>query len=179
MKSKRFFNIVLAFALLVSMQIACGTETEEPTSEAEVTEEAAATESESANEPAQPAEVNPAVQGEPGTWLVMLYQNADDEILEEDIFIDLNEAEIVGSTDAVTIVSQIDRYDGAYEGDGDWISTKRYFVNQDSDLETIASEELEDLGELDSGDSSTLVEFANWAITTYPADNYVLILSDH
>jgi hypothetical protein len=176
MKANRFFNIALAFAMLVSMQIACGTQdgpvgvemTEEPAGESSVTEESA-----------QPAQLNPAVQGEPGTWLVMLYQNADDEILEEDIFIDLNEAEIVGSTDAVTIVSQIDRFDGAYDGDGDWISTKRYFVNQDNDLETIASEELEDLGELDSGDSNTLVEFADWAITTYPADNYVLILSDH
>jgi hypothetical protein len=179
MKANRFFNIVLAFALLVSMQIACGTETEIP-SDAEMTEEAEATEPESADEPAQPAQqLNPAVQGKPGTWLVMLYQNADDEILEEDIFIDLNEAEIIGSTDAVTIVSQIDRFDGAYDGDGDWISTKRYFVNQDNDLETINSEELEDLGEMDSGDSNTLVEFATWAINTYPADNYVLILSDH
>jgi len=30
--------------------------------------------------------------GAPGTWLVMLYQNADDEVLEQDIFTDLNEA---------------------------------------------------------------------------------------
>ncbi|MFO7632857.1 MAG: hypothetical protein R6W76_09970 [Caldilinea sp.] len=42
-------------------------------------------------------------------WLVMLYQNADDEVLEADIFTDLNEAELVGSTDAVTIVAQMDR----------------------------------------------------------------------
>jgi hypothetical protein len=174
MKSKRFLNILLAFALLMSAQIACGTDTEVP-AETAATDEASAP----ASDTGETNPVNPAVQGEPGTWLVMLYQNADDEILEEDIFIDLNEAEIVGSTDAVTIVSQIDRYDGAYEGDGDWVSTKRYFVNQDNDLETIASEEIEDLGEMDSGDSNTLVEFATWAINTYPADNYVLILSDH
>lgn len=120
-----------------------------------------------------------APAGEPGTWLVMLYQNADDEILEEDIFTDLNEAEIVGSTDSVTIVSQIDRFDGAYQGDGDWISSKRYLVTQDDDLGTINSQELADLGEVDSGNKDTLVEFATWAIQTYPADKYVLILSDH
>ncbi|MBI5952878.1 MAG: hypothetical protein HY865_14570 [Chloroflexi bacterium] len=176
MKANRFFNIILAFTLLFGTQFACKTFTEEP-ADTEMTE-APAEESSPAEETGEP-DVNPAAQGEPGTWLVMLYQNADDEILEEDIFIDLNEAEIVGSTDAVTIVSQIDRYDGAYDGDGDWISTKRYFVTQDGDLETVASDELEDLGELDSGDSATLVDFANWAITTYPADNYVLILSDH
>jgi hypothetical protein len=174
MKASRLLSVMLAFVLLVSGQIACNTLTEEPVEPA-ITEAPA----EEPNTADEPATINPAVQGEPGTWLVMLYQNADDEILEEDIFIDLNEAEVVGSTDAVTIVSQIDRYDGAYDGDGDWISTKRYFVTQDGDLETVASEELEDLGEMDSGDSNTLVDFANWAITTYPADNYVLILSDH
>jgi hypothetical protein len=158
----------------VSAQISCNTLTEEPI-DVEVTDEVV----DPADETNEPAQLNPAVQGEPGTWLVMLYQNADDEILEEDIFIDLNEAEIVGSTDQVTIVSQLDRYDGAYDGDGDWISTKRYFVNQDDDLESVASEELEDLGEMDSGDKNTLVDFATWAITTYPADHYVLILSDH
>ena len=28
-------------------------------------------------------------------------------------------------------------------------------------------------------DGATLVDFATWAMETYPADNYVLILSDH
>ena len=112
-------------------------------------------------------------------WLVMLYQNADDPILEKDIFLDLNEAELVGSSDAVTIVSQLDRYDGEFDGDGDWTSTKRFLVTQDDDLDTIASEEIKDLGEVDSGSPKTLVDFAVWAMTTYPARKYALILSDH
>lgn len=113
------------------------------------------------------------------TWLIMLYQNADDEILEQDIFIDLNEAELIGSSDQITIVSQMDRYDGAFDGDGDWTGAKRFLVSQDDDLETINSEEIEDLGEVDSGDKDTLIEFATWAIESYPANKYVLILSDH
>jgi hypothetical protein len=177
-KASRFLNITLATTLLFSVQLACNTMTGEPI-DTGITEESAKPAHGTSSEPEQNSESATAVQGEPGTWLVMLYQDADDEILEEDIFIDLNEAEIVGSTDNVKIVSQIDRYDGAYEGDGDWISTKRYLVKQDGDLESIASEELEDLGEMDSGDSNSLVEFADWAITNYPADNYVLILSDH
>lgn len=87
----------------------------------------------------------PALQEET-EWLVMLYQNADDEVLEGDIYTDLNEAELIGSTDDVTIVSQFDRYDGAFDGDGDWTTAKRYFVTQDDDLETVNSEELEDSG---------------------------------
>ncbi|MDQ3250026.1 MAG: hypothetical protein M3Q45_12575, partial [Chloroflexota bacterium] len=45
-----------------------------------------------------------ARQTEEAEWLVMLFQNADDPVLEEDIFMDLNEAELVGSTDDVVIV---------------------------------------------------------------------------
>lgn len=120
----------------------------------------------------------PAQQGE-SDWLVMLYQNADDEVLEGDIYTDLNEAEIVGSTDDVVIVSQFDRYDGAFDGDGDWTTTKRYLVTQDDDLATVNSEEIEDLGEIDSGAPETLADFMIWAITNFPAKKYALILSDH
>ena len=121
----------------------------------------------------------PVVAGEPGTWLIMLYSDADDEILEEDMAFDLNEAELVGSTDGVTVVAQMDRYVGGYAGDGDVTSTKRYLLTQDADLYTVNSEELADLGEVDMGDGRSLVEFGTWAIGSYPAEHYVLILSDH
>lgn len=120
-----------------------------------------------------------AVVGEPGTWLVMLYADADDELIEEDIAFDLNEAELVGSSDRVTLVAQVDRYAGGYEGDGDVTSTKRYLLTQDSDLYTVNSEELVDLGEVDMGEGGTLSDFATWAIQSYPAEHHVLILSDH
>jgi hypothetical protein len=109
----------------------------------------------------------------------MLYQNADDEILEGDIYTDLNEAELVGSTDDVVIVSQFDRFEGAFDGDGDWTSTKRFLVTQDDDLTTVNSEELDDLGEIDSGDPQALADFMVWAMTNFPAKKYALILSDH
>ena len=112
-------------------------------------------------------------------WLVMLYQNADDQILEGDIFTDLNEAELVGSNDKVTIVTQFDRYDGAFDGDGDWTGTKRFLVTQDDDLSVIGSEEIDDLGEVDSGAPETLTDFMVWAMTNYPAKKYALIMSDH
>ena len=61
----------------------------------------------------------------------MLYQDADDKILEEDIFIDFNEAERVGSTDRVKVVAQMDRYKGGFTGDGNWTSTRRYELTRD------------------------------------------------
>ncbi len=127
----------------------------------------------------EPAAASQPISGETSTWLVMLYQVADDEMLEQDIFIDLNEAEMVGSSDQVTIVSQLDRYQGGFAGDGDWTSTKRFLISQDADLTSIGSTEIADLGEVNSGDWNTLVDFATWAIQTYPAEKYVLILADH
>jgi hypothetical protein len=112
--------------------------------------------------------------------------DADDEILEKDMFLDLNEAEMVGSTAQVKIVAQIDRYKGGsrssdYQGGDDSSSTRRYLVTKDpqSDLETLTSPVLADLGEADMGNPKTLVDFTEWAIRTYPARKYALILSDH
>ena len=129
--------------------------------------------------PILPVQAAPHQLQEDPEWLVMLYQNADDEVLEGDIFTDLNEAELVGSTDAVTIVAQLDRHDAAFDGDGDWTTAKRFLVTQDDDLSALASEEIEDLGEVDSGAPETLVDFAVWAMTNFPAQKYALILSDH
>jgi len=113
------------------------------------------------------------------TWTVMLYQDADDKILEQDIFIDLNEVERVGSSESVQIVAQIDRCRGGYQGDGDWVSARRYFVTQDSDLTRINSDMVAELGEVNMADGQTLVDFVSWAVENYPADKYALILSDH
>jgi len=79
---------------------------------------------------AQHQVVNPGDQ----TWLVMLYEDADDEILERDLSFDVNESESVGSSNRVTIVAQFDRTYGAYEGEGDWTSPRRILLNVDCDL---------------------------------------------
>jgi len=113
-------------------------------------------------------------------WLIILYQDADDEVLEEDIVIDFNEAEISGPSEQVTVIVQIDRHKGGrFRGDGGWTTTKRFELKKDADLNHIRSKEIVDLGELDSGDYKTLVDFATWAIKTYPADKVALVLSDH
>lgn len=121
----------------------------------------------------------PAATGSGQTWTVMLYQDADDKILEQDIYIDLNEVERVGSSDRVQIVAQIDRFKGAYSADGNWTSTRRYHITRDMDFTNVHSELVDDLGEQNMADGDTLVDFITWAAEAYPADNYVLILSDH
>jgi len=121
----------------------------------------------------------PAASGEGQTWLVMLYQDADDKVLEQDIYVDLNEAERVGSSDRVHIVAQLDRYRGGYQADGDWTGARRFYVTHDEDLERVGSEVVADLGEVNMADANTLVDFVTWAVESYPADRHLLILSDH
>jgi hypothetical protein len=113
------------------------------------------------------------------TWTVMLYQDADDKILEQDVYVDLNEAERTGSTDRVNIVTQMDRFKSGYKGDGNWTGAIRFYVTKDDDLTQVHSQEVGDLGEVNMSDPRTLVDFVTWAMAAYPADKYALILSDH
>lgn len=171
----RFINSALALVLMVSSLAACDNTTSMADSIPSSPEVNQTTQSLKTSN----IQSTPTKPDQPSTWLIMLYQNGDDEVLEEDTVIDLNEAEIVGSTEQVMIVSQIDRYDGGFDGDGDWTTAKRFFLTRDNDLNIIHSKELDDLGEIDSGNPDTLVDFATWAIGAYPADHYVLILGDH
>ena len=127
----------------------------------------------------------PAAPGRPSAgnanqkWTVMLYLDADDKILDQDIFFDLNEAERVGSDENVNIVAQIERYMSRGQGAGAIAGGKRFYITRDEDLSRVNSKAVADLGDVDMSDSQTLVDFATWAIQTYPADKYVLVMSDH
>jgi len=112
-------------------------------------------------------------------WTVILYEDADDKVLEEDMVNDVNEMEMVGSTPQVNIVVQLDRAEGAFTGDGDWTGTRRLYITQDNDLNQITSPVVQDMGEADMGNPQTLIDFMTWAIKKYPAKKYALVMSDH
>ena len=190
---KNYFKYIVILSLVFSM-IACGgldeTETAtpepsgsnilQPTEEVENSEVAEG--SEEAETPdvseADSSESVPVGDGSKPQWTVMFYMDADDETLEKDIFTDLNEAETVGSSDQVNIVALLDRYKGGFNGDGNWNSARRFYLTQDDDLSTIASE-YDDMGELDMSQTKTLIDFVTWAVENYPAEKYMLVMSDH
>jgi hypothetical protein len=58
-----------------------------------------------------------------------------------------------------------------------WTDCKRFLITKGLGLG--AGNELMDMGEVDMGDPNTLVAFTRWAIQTYPAQKYALILSGH
>ena len=121
----------------------------------------------------------PPEQADEAEWLLMFYVDADDDTLELDMLIDLQEAELVGSTDQVHIVAQVDRFKGSFDGMGDFTGAKRLYITQDDDVNVIGSEVVEDLGEVNMADSETLLDFITWAVANYPARKTMLVLSDH
>ena len=122
-------------------------------------------------------------------WTVMVYLDADNN-LESAGIDDINEMEMVGSSSDVNIVVQVDRIpysvlaanNQGYADDtsnGNWTNTRRYYITQDFDTVQINSQLKSDLGELNMGDPQTLVDFANWAVTEYPAEKYLLVIWNH
>lgn len=113
-------------------------------------------------------------------WTVMVFLDGDND-LEAAALDDLNEMEAAGSTANVNIVVQIDRIPGYDSSNGNWTSTRRYYVTQDPGgyNSTVVSTMIADLGELNMGNPTTLSNFVNWAQTNYPANNYLLVLWDH
>ena len=113
-------------------------------------------------------------------WTVMVYMDGDNN-LEGAAIDDFNELEDAGSDANVNIVVQIDRISGYDSSNGDWETTQRYYVTPDANGydTTIVSTLISDLGELNMGHPNTLIDFVNWARTTYPADYYLLVLWDH
>ena len=131
-----------------------------------------------ASRPHRPPVDPVAQQQKTAAWTVMVYIAADNNLEVQGLY-DISEMEAVGSSEDVNIVVQIDRAEGYTTIDGDWTGARRFYVEQDDKPTTIGSPVLEDMGEIDSGDPATVADFATWAITTYPAEHYMLILWDH
>jgi hypothetical protein len=112
-------------------------------------------------------------------WTIIVYSAADDEVLEESMWFDINEMEMIGSNAQMNIVVQIDRYASGFSGDGDWADTRRYLIMPDNNLDSITSPVVQSLGEVDTGDPQTLIDFVTWAVQNYPARKYALVMSDH
>jgi len=116
--------------------------------------------------------------GKPAEWTVMIYLDADNN-LESAGIDDINEMEMVGSSSDVNIVVQADRILEYDNSNGDWTTTRRYYIKQDSNPTQINSELIEDLGELNMGDPETLIGFSSWAVNEYPAKKYLLVIWNH
>jgi len=110
-------------------------------------------------------------------WTIMVYMAADND-LESAAIDDLNEMEYVNLPNDIKVTFLIDRAEGYDTSNGDWTGTKVGIVTFDQDPQMIKSP-MEDWGEKNTGDPSTLKEFINWSIQKAPAENYMLVIWDH
>jgi hypothetical protein len=132
-------------------------------------------------------------------WTVMVYLNAA-TYLEPFGIKDLNEMEFAGSTADVNVVVELARYQGkqAVKPNGGYLSnpysdfsgafyygldnqpgTCRYYVLKDDDALRVRSVMIENIGETDAGRPEPLTEFGKWAVESFPAENYALVIWNH
>ena len=103
-------------------------------------------------------------------WTYLTFLNGHNN-LDPYGFIDINEAEKVGSTDKINVVIQ-------------WASlasktTKRLYITQDSDTAQVTSPIVEELPRVDMGDWRALAEFIQWGVRNYPAKRYFVSVWNH
>lgn len=111
-------------------------------------------------------------------WTIMVFANGKNN-LEPFALRDVNEMELVGSTDKVNIVVQLGRIAGFDNSDGDWKGVRRYLVQKDDNPNKITSPVVQDLGMVDMGDYRNMIDFGKWAKKNYPAKKYMLIFWNH
>ena len=120
----------------------------------------------------------PAAPKAQAEWTIMVFGNGKND-LEPFLLKDLNEMEKIGSTDKVNIIVEAGRIAGYDATDGDWKGVRRYRMTKDSDTRKVSSKVLADLGDKDMGAYQSVIDFAKWAKTAYPAKRYMLIFWNH
>ncbi|CDZ66905.1 Peptidase C11 clostripain [Neorhizobium galegae bv. orientalis] len=121
-------------------------------------------------------------------WTIFVYMNADNN-LEPEAIKNINQMEIVGSSEAINIIAQVRRSPKYDLSNGDWDTTRRFRIVKDDDPLTITSEPVpwpcdgncvpRVDSDVDLGRADVLVDAAIWAFKTYPARRYALIIWGH
>ncbi len=126
--------------------------------------------------PQPPAPPPPAPEPPPAPgpqqkkWCVMVY-SASDNNLYRFMQSDLDEAERVGSTETMHVIAQTDH--GPRNG-----TAQRIELVQDN-TPGLKAPIKEDLGSYNMSAPESLASFVKWGMDNYPAEHYMLIISDH
>jgi hypothetical protein len=108
-------------------------------------------------------------------WTFMVYLDGDNDF-EDYAIDDFLEMSSVGSSPEVAIVVQFDRAQGYNTTNGDWQDTRRFYITKG--MKPIAANGVS-IGQANMGDPLTLIDFVQWSMSEYPAQQYALILWDH
>ncbi len=108
-------------------------------------------------------------------WTILYYASADTEAAPF-VWNAINQMEVVGSSDDVRVVADVDWARGDNRTGSQPV---RYFISGDTDPNLILSEGAAMLEEANFGDPETLTDFLTWGIDAYPAQKYALILGGY
>ncbi|MFP4499316.1 MAG: clostripain-related cysteine peptidase, partial [Vulcanimicrobiota bacterium] len=100
----------------------------------------------------------------------IMHYTAADNNLTPYLVSDVNEMEVVGSTNNMNLVVQLDK------GGSD---CKRYYLEADSDMNKINSPVLKDMGNTNMADPKVMTSFIKESMEKYPAEHYAFIIGDH
>ncbi|MCK5358960.1 MAG: hypothetical protein KAJ48_11240, partial [Elusimicrobiales bacterium] len=117
-----------------------------------------------------PSHSSISAQAEMPEWLVMVFINARNNLWRAGI-LDINEMEIIGSTDKIAVTAEI----GIIQDKG---NSTRFFIQKDTDTSTITSPGVQVMNS-DMGSWKHFVNFAKWSIRRHPAKKYMVILWNH
>jgi hypothetical protein len=100
-------------------------------------------------------------------WTFMVYLAGDNSLASAGL-VDLNEMKKAGSDDNINIVAQFDN--------GKNHRTSRFVLTKGGSLD---KDVVKSLGRTNTGDPAVLIDFINWAVTSFPADQYALVVWNH
>jgi len=97
-------------------------------------------------------------------WTIMVYMAADNNLDPASVY-DIKEMQTIGSNDNFNVIVM---YDGQKDGDSEYLYIKK------NDPETVKK-----IGEVNTGDPNTLIDFIDFSAKKYPAEKYMLVLWNH
>ena len=113
---------------------------------------------------------------ESGSWTILTYSIADTD-LEPYMMEDLDELGTSGGHENLNIVALVDR--STDYGDDDVLGLNSWSGGKLLEITDGGATELENLGDVNTGDPQVLADFIARGIADYPADHYALVISDH
>ncbi len=120
------------------------------------------------------ADDSPAAES--GSWTILTYSIADTD-LEPYMMEDLGELGTSGGYDDLNLVALVDR--STDYGDDDVLGLDGWDGAKLLEITDGGATELEDMGDINTGDPQVLADFIARGIADYPADHYGLVISDH
>jgi len=130
-------------------------------------------------------------------WTVMAYMNARNN-LEAEGLRNVNQMELVGSTDRINILAYLGRTNGQQgdtHADGNWVGAKLYYIKRDFNPANIPADRRDQVykqalshisspatlqpDHINMGNYKRLIEFVRYVKKHYPAKHYALIIWNH